>query len=79
MSPDTLDAAAARVLSQYPSVVARGALTALGNRGGFSGARLWRMDGPAGSFCLRAWPPDTTAERLDFVQRLLLEIGRAHV
>jgi Ser/Thr protein kinase RdoA (MazF antagonist) len=29
---------------------------ALGNRGGFSGARLWRCTGLAGAFCLRAWP-----------------------
>jgi Ser/Thr protein kinase RdoA (MazF antagonist) len=29
----------------------------LGNCGGFSGARLWRVRGSGGEFCLKAWPP----------------------
>jgi Ser/Thr protein kinase RdoA (MazF antagonist) len=29
----------------------------LGNRGGFSGARLWRVRTEQGEFCLKAWPP----------------------
>src|SRR3954468_11298880 len=29
----------------------------LGNRGGFSGARLWRVRTERGDLCLKAWPP----------------------
>jgi Ser/Thr protein kinase RdoA (MazF antagonist) len=50
-----LDLAAQAVLHHYP--LPRGpSLVALGNRGGFSGARLWRVGSPAGPLCLRAWP-----------------------
>src|SRR5471032_5162 len=45
------------VLSCYPAAL-RGTLVALGNHGGFSGAQLWRLDAPGGSFCLKAWPDD---------------------
>jgi Ser/Thr protein kinase RdoA (MazF antagonist) len=48
------------VLSHYPLPLHRGLLVPLGNRGGFSGARLWRLDGTHGSACLRLWPPETT-------------------
>jgi hypothetical protein len=60
---------AEEVLSRYalPS-----ALRPLGNRGGFSGARLWRVEVGAASFCLRAWPPDDpTPERLRFLHDLM--------
>ncbi len=44
------------ILEHFP--IALGAeILPLGNRGGFSGARLWRARGPAGDFCIRAWPP----------------------
>lgn len=47
-------------------------LTALGNRGGFSGARLWRVDGDGLALCLRAWPPgDPPPERLRQIHHLL--------
>src|SRR5262245_36329459 len=29
----------------------------LGNRGGFSGARIWRVRADRGALCLKAWPP----------------------
>jgi Ser/Thr protein kinase RdoA (MazF antagonist) len=48
--------AALSVLARYPEPVARGTLLPLGNHGGFSGARLWRVEGPVGAFVLRAWP-----------------------
>ena len=32
--------------------------TPLGNAGGYSGARLWRIDAPAGPLVLRLWPVD---------------------
>src|SRR5256885_2022918 len=33
------------------------ALHSLGNHGGFSGARLWRVEAGGASYCLRALPP----------------------
>jgi Ser/Thr protein kinase RdoA (MazF antagonist) len=44
----------ARVLAAYPRVLHWATRVPLGNHGGFSGARLWRLDSPAGAFCLRA-------------------------
>ncbi len=43
----------------------------LGNCGGFSGARLWRVRSDRAAFCLKAWPPDMTAERHREIVRLL--------
>lgn len=43
----------------------------IGSRGGFSGARLWRLQTVSGEFCLKAWPPEMTAERLRWIHRLL--------
>ncbi len=44
----------------------------LGNRGGFSGARLWRVSTMAGDFCLKAWPEGAmTPPRLAWIHRLL--------
>ena len=45
------------VLAHYPLHL-RGSLVFLGNHGGFSGALLWRLDCPNGSYCLKAWPTD---------------------
>src|SRR5689334_9915708 len=43
----------------------------LGNHGGFSGARLWRVEA-GGALCLRAWPPDDpTPERLRWLHDLM--------
>lgn len=45
---------------------------ALGNHGGFSGARLWRVSTPNGDWCLKAWPPGLdTADRLTVIHRLM--------
>lgn len=60
-------------VEQAASVVQRGfpalhggRLVALGNHGGFSGARLWKVETPSGTFCLRAWPPNgPTGEALN--------------
>lgn len=35
----------------------------LGNRGGFSGARLWRVRTEWGDLCLKAWPPGHMSPR----------------
>jgi Ser/Thr protein kinase RdoA (MazF antagonist) len=56
---------------RYPAFCQQGTLTPLGNHGGFSGAALWRIDAPAGSLCLRAWPPHETWPRLLFRHRLM--------
>src|SRR6266478_4115135 len=48
-----LDLAARTVLSQYG--LSTVALEFLANRGGFSGAALWRVGEPNGDVCLRAW------------------------
>jgi homoserine kinase type II len=61
--PDQL---ARAVLARYalPSAAAR----PLGNHGGFSGARLWRVEAGGAAFCLRAWPlDDPTPERLSWL------------
>jgi homoserine kinase type II len=65
------DEDAHRVLGCYPATLRSAALTALGNRGGFSGARLWRGEADTGVFCLKAWPPaDASAAYLTSVHAL---------
>ncbi|MSQ93274.1 MAG: hypothetical protein EXR98_01815 [Gemmataceae bacterium] len=64
------------VLARYPAALG-GTLTSLGNHGGFSGARLWRVDATAGSFCLKAWPTDARAPaELAWIHGLLLKAAR---
>ncbi len=70
--PDAiLNSAALEVLRRYPRPLRMGAPLPLGNRGGFSGARLWRLDGPAGPLCLRAWPTGFSPQRLDFIHHCM--------
>ena len=71
MSADLPDDAAVEVLRRYPRPLWSGAPRPLGNRGGFSGARLWRIDGPAGPLCLRAWPPEFPSQRLDVIHHCM--------
>jgi homoserine kinase type II len=61
---------AAQVLSHYPAPL-HGPIVSLGNHGGFSGALLFRIEAPAGPFCLRGWPAFVEKEQLDFVHALL--------
>jgi homoserine kinase type II len=71
MTESLLDQAARQVLAQYPGFHASETVLPVGNAGGFSGARLWRLraDGP---LCLRAWPPGSTSpERLRWLHGLL--------
>ena len=64
-----LDRAAAAVLAHYPATC-HGDLQPLGNGGGFSGARLWRVAGR----CLRAWPlDDAFPVRLDYIHHLMTQ------
>src|SRR5262245_52366570 len=79
----SLDKAAREVLRHFPLPV--GSCQPLGNHGGFSGARIWRVSSVGASFCLRAWPEKGTtplalreihrlmrqAEDLPFVPRVL--------
>src|SRR5947208_2431780 len=52
------------VLQHYPGPL-RGPATPVENEESFSGARLWRLDGAGGGYCVRAWPPDgMTRDRL---------------
>ena len=67
------------VLERFPALNCHG-VHFLGNRGGFSGAQLWRLESSAGDFCLKAWPPvDLTAERLTGIHQLLRAARRAGV
>lgn len=68
----------AREVCQAFSVTADGfALEPLGNAGGFSGARLWRVETAVGPWCLRAWPiGGHTTESLRPIHRLMQQAGR---
>src|SRR5262245_45435096 len=73
-----LDMAAARVLAEFPACGPGPRLEPLGNRGGFSGARLWRVTASGATFCLRAWPaPGPTPERLAWIHQLVMQAVRA--
>jgi Ser/Thr protein kinase RdoA (MazF antagonist) len=69
-----MHAVTARVLAAYPPL--HGRLEALGNHGGFSGARLWRMDTIAGLLGLRACAP---AERPEAIRQRhhLMQVARS--
>jgi Ser/Thr protein kinase RdoA (MazF antagonist) len=70
MSSGPLDSAARQVLACYGLVSAD--TRPLGNHGGFSGARLWRVECSTGAFCLRAWPPgEPSPERLHWLHGLM--------
>lgn len=78
MSLLSLDDAARRVLSCYAVTNAGYALISLGNRGGFSGAQLWRVEGKNQQCCLRAWPPDgPSLDRLSQIHDRMRQAVRA--
>jgi Ser/Thr protein kinase RdoA (MazF antagonist) len=62
---------ALQVLEQYPAYLQPRTVTALGNRGGFSGARLWLFNCELGDMCLRSWPPHITIESLELQHPLM--------
>ncbi len=68
---DPLGRIAEEVRALHPAGGTGGKLVPLGNRGGFSGARLWRGQGAAGQFCLRAWPIGEVDLRVRWVHRLM--------
>ncbi|MGD9721105.1 MAG: phosphotransferase enzyme family protein [Pirellulales bacterium] len=66
-----------RVLRLYPHDCRPTAVAALAKTGGFSGARLWRLDTPRGPLCLRRWPPGhPDVERLEFIQAVLWHVDQ---
>jgi Ser/Thr protein kinase RdoA (MazF antagonist) len=67
--PDQL---AREVLIRYSTAFKAARVTALGNRGGFSGAGLWRIEAGGHSLCLRAWPAQLSGiDRLSFIHGLM--------
>jgi Ser/Thr protein kinase RdoA (MazF antagonist) len=72
-----LDHAAQVVGSRYLGPLSNNfRIIPLGNRSGFSGACLWRVEGPFGSLCLRAWPEGGPAPAfLEMIHRLM-ELAR---
>jgi homoserine kinase type II len=78
VSLPSLDLAVRTVLRRYPSIGPEDRSVALGNHGGFSGARLWWIEAPAGPFCLRAWPPrESSTERLSWIHQLMRQARSA--
>ncbi|MBI1914669.1 MAG: phosphotransferase [Planctomycetes bacterium] len=78
MLVSSLDESARVVLEHFASLHRPQLIEALGNRGGFSGARLWRGEGTLGPSCLRAWPTDgPSPERLAWLHRLMATARRA--
>jgi len=59
-------------VQRFPAVSKNAQLIALGNRGGFSGARLWHVETPGEAFCLKAWPPQApSVQRLARIHQLM--------
>jgi Ser/Thr protein kinase RdoA (MazF antagonist) len=66
-----------RVLGLYPDDCQPRSIEPLPAAGGFSGARLWRVDAPRGRLCLRRWPQGhPTQERLEFIQAVLWHVDQ---
>jgi homoserine kinase type II len=63
------------LLAAYAQLRTIAACTPLGSAGGFSGARLWRIAGEGGEFCLRRWPAEHPDEaRLQFIHSVLRRV-----
>jgi Ser/Thr protein kinase RdoA (MazF antagonist) len=72
MQETPLDRAARTVASRYAVVGPRANIVSLGNRGGFSGARLWSVRTETDAFSLKAWPPgDPSPDRLRWIHHLM--------
>jgi Ser/Thr protein kinase RdoA (MazF antagonist) len=66
----------AAVRAAYPAWVADASLEPLGNRGGFSGARIVRLSCLRGVFCLRGGTPGETASRVT-ARHAMMHMARA--
>lgn len=68
------------VLARYLPRIVPVRVEPLGNRGGFSGAGIWRVVTEAGDFALRQWPsPGLPRERIQGLHRLLEHLFRQGV
>lgn len=66
------------VIAQYDREYAAEHAEFLGNAGGFSGSRFWRLRAPAGTLCLRCWPREhPTPARLREIHAVLARAWRA--
>lgn len=74
MAGMSLDPIAAEVLLRFSL---SGDPIAQANRGGFSGARLWKVRAGTDHLCLRAWPPSLGLETVHEIHRLLEVAKRA--
>jgi homoserine kinase type II len=63
------------IWAKYSDAYSPTSIEYLGNHGGFSGARLWRLQSGAGRLCLRAWPRESPNEaQLAFIHKTLLRV-----
>jgi Ser/Thr protein kinase RdoA (MazF antagonist) len=68
----------AGVLAGYPAACRLTNVLPLGNRGGFSGARLWQLESDLGPLCLRCWPAqEDLPQRLPFIHRAMQSAAAA--
>ena len=68
------------VIAAYPDQLRPSQLEDLAGAGGFSGARFWRLQTPAGMLCLRRWPPEhPVPARLETIHAVLQHVSRAGV
>ena len=66
-----------QVLTRYAPRIRAEAVESLGNRGGFSGAAIWRVTTSQGEFALRRWPAvSLPRERILGLHRLLEHLQR---
>ncbi len=69
------DATLSKVLAEYPGWGPPRRIDSIA--GGFSGARIWRIETAAGPICLRRWPAEhPTRERLEYIQSVLWHVSR---
>jgi homoserine kinase type II len=67
-----------RLFRHYPSIGAIRRCETLGGAGGFSGARLWKLETATGALCVRRWPEQHPgAERLRYIHTVLEHAGAA--
>src|SRR5437660_10252251 len=72
MSETSLDLLARNVLAGFSIIPPAAPVQNLGNGGGFSGARLWRVRRTHADYLLKARPAhDISAERLSWIHQLM--------